>query len=577
MVLERGPPAVAEINLLPPVALLLLNAGVAAALVPRRRDLPLPGPTLACAVAPALYGLGVIVALLLGSARLPWRPGLALAAIGTFAVPVALAATVASRRVCLALALLGAVTWTLVWLPDAWPLPWSTRTRELCAAVYGLGALTVSLDGVLRGRSGGLGRRVHVLALPLLALGTLWILLKPPEARRPVLSTSLLVAAEVALLVLVEGRLAPRVGPGRLLRALQALLLALGALLVLVVAMNLGLFPQARVPTLVAVAVATGAAVAYAALRPRIDAWMQEALYPEARERERRIAALQAELEAARARLRETEHLALVGQLAAEVAHEIKNPLGPIRGYARIIERELERLGVASEVAARGIGVIREEVEAIDARARGLLDLARPPRPTPEALDLARLVEDVVVLARGDWPAGVGLTCQAPPGPAPVEADRLLLRSALLNALQNAGAACGGRGAVTVTLEPGAEDHRVRIEDEGPGLPAELAGGGPYRPFVSRREGGHGLGLVITQGALRALGGELTLTSRAPAPGAAAVLRVPRRAAPPPPEAPPPAPAATPSAEPPTQPPAEAAPAGALARQAAPAPAGERA
>ena len=524
---------VVQVDLLPPLALLLLNGGVSAALLPRRRELPLAGPTLACAIAPAVYALGVIVALAWGTTTSPWRPGIAAAAVGTFAIPVALAATVASRRVCAALAGLALLSWAAIWLPPLWPRSWHGRGQELVFVGYALAAAGVSLHGLRRGDGGGLGRRVHVLALPLLALGAAWVLLKPPEARRPVLSTTLLVAAEVALLALVEGRLAAP-ARGRLLGALQVLLLGLGALLCLVVAMNLGLFPRAVLPALLAAGVAAGTAAAYAALRPRIDEWLSDALYPEARAAERRIAALQEELAATRARLREAEHLSLVGQLAAEVAHEIKNPLGPIRGYARIIEREHERLGVDSEVAARGIGVIREEVEAIDARARALLDLARPPRPSSEPLELGRLVADVVELARGDWPAGVGLALEEPGDPCPVESDRLLLRSALLNTLQNAGAACAGRGAVRVRLVPGHEAHLVQVEDDGPGLPPELAAGGPFRPFASRRPGGHGLGLVIAQGALRALGGQLTLATRGPAGGALAALRVPRRASAPP-------------------------------------------
>lgn len=522
---------VTQVDLLPPLALLLLNGGVCAALILRRRDLPLPGPALACAIAPAIYAVGVIVALLQGSPTLPWRPGLAAAGLGTFAIPVALAATVASRRACALLAALAALSWAAVWLPPLWPKGWEGRGQELTFVGYALVAAGVSLHGLRRGAGGGLGRRVHVLALPLLAVGTVWVLLKAPESRRPVFSTSLLVAAEVALLALVEGRLAPA-ARGRLLGALHVLLLGLGAFLALVVAMNLGLFPRAVLPALVAAGVAAATAASYAALRPQLEAWFQEALYPEARAAERRIAALQAELAATRARLREAEHLSLVGQLAAEVAHEIKNPLGPIRGYARIIEREHERLGIESEVAARGIGVIREEVEAIDARARALLDLARPPRPAPEPLELDRLVGDVLELARGDWPAAVGLQLEEPGLPSSawsIESDRLLLRSALLNTIQNAAAACGGQGAVRVRLVAGDDAHQVQVEDDGPGLPAGLAAGGPFRPFASGRPGGNGLGLVIAQGALRALGGELTLATRGPDGGALAALRIPRR------------------------------------------------
>lgn len=521
-----------------PLAMVALNGGVAVALVRNGKPFPHRTAVLVLTLAPVVYGLGVLLALANGTPQRPWTPGLAVAALGTFSIPLALAATARAGRGLLGLLLaLAVASWLLVWVPAARPTDdWLLRHSELVLLGYVAlaGASWVAALAVrpLEARE----RRGLQLAAPLLSIGVVYLVFKTPEARTPVISTTLLVAAEAALLVHTADRLGGDPLPTQRTRAVQALLLALGALLLLVVAMNLRLFPRDLTAALVAMGVATGMSIAYAALQPRLDAWLTGALYPKAAEAERQAKLLEAELDATRERLRDAEHLALVGQLAAQVAHEIKNPLGPIKGYARIIERELERTGALTDVVARGIGVIREEVEAIDGRARGLLELARPPLPSLLSLDLARVVGDVVALVEGDRPPGVALVF-APAEPAEVESDRLLLRSALTNVVQNALGACGGRGQVTVTLaRDGEQAFTVTVDDDGPGLPADLEPEKLFRPFGARKEGvskqgGHGLGLVIARGAARAVGGELTLGPRPSAPGCRATLRVPVRSA----------------------------------------------
>ncbi len=538
------------VDVVAPLAMVALNGGVAVALVRNGKPFPHRPAVFVLTLAPVIYGLGVLLALTNGTPQKPWTPGLAIGALGTFAIPLALAATAVPRRGVLALLLaLAVASWLLVWVPAARPTDaWTLRESELVLMGYVALAGATSFAAVVVRKLEGRERRAQQIAAPLLAVGVLYLLLKAPDARTPVISTTLLVAAEAALLVHTADRLGGDPPATQRTRAVQALLLALGALLLLVVAMNLRLFPKELGPALVAMGVATGMSIAYAALQPRLDAWLTGALYPRAAEAERQAKLLAAELDATRERLRDAEHLALVGQLAAQVAHEIKNPLGPIKGYARIIERELERTGALSDVVARGIGVIREEVEAIDGRARGLLELARPPLPSLAPLDLARVVGDVVALVEGDRPPGVTLTFAPPAAPATVESDRLLLRSALTNVIQNALGACGERGSVTIGLVLEGDAYTVTVDDDGPGLPADLEPEKLFRPFGSRREGvgkagGHGLGLVIARGAARALGGELTLGAR-PAHagesrgGARATLRVPVRPASPAPALP---------------------------------------
>lgn len=534
------------LDLVPPAAMAALNACVGLHLLRRGVAVPHRPSLVVCVAAPVVYGLGALLFLLMhsaagrGSDPALQTPGTAIAALGTFSVPLALAFTViAPARARALLTLMAALTWVAVWVPAVRPPGWDQRTSELALALYVTVTAGLSLGALLAGRGGGLERRLHVVALPLFAVGVAYLLLKGPDVRQPVFSTSVLVGGELMLLVLLADRLGDDAPSTPRTLAFQVLLLGLGALLLLLVAINLRLFPRAPAPVAVAVVVATGLALAYGALRPAFDLWLRAALYPEAQRAAERIAALQAELEATRARLRATEHLSLVGQLAAEVAHEIKNPLGPIKGYARIIERDLEARGAMSDVASRGIAVIREEVEAIDARARRLLEAARPPRLTLEAVDLGAAVDDVLDLLRGDAPPGLHLAWRERPAPAPAEVDRLLLRSALCNVVGNAVDALAGRpGTILVALEPppasaGADAcYTLTIDDDGPGLPPDVEPEDLFRPFASHKQGGTGLGLVIARGAARALGGDLALVRRAPGPGARAALRVPARARP---------------------------------------------
>jgi signal transduction histidine kinase len=530
-------------DLVPPLAMAALNACVGVHLLGRRSKTPIPhAATVAtCVLAPVIYGVGALLFLLLadappkrGAAPVGWFPGLALGALGTFSIPLALALTTLERpRTRVLLGVMALASWVLVWTPRVASMPWDRRSSELLLALYVVVTTGLSVSALLGGRGSGLERRLHLVATPLFALGFAYLLLKDHDTRQPVFSTSVLVAGELMLLVLVADHLEEEAPSTPKTLAFQVLLLALGALLLLIVAINLRLFPKAPGPVAVAVVLSTGLALAYGAFRPAFDVWLKNTLYPESQRAAARIDALQGELEATRERLRVTEHLSLVGQLAAQVAHEIKNPLGPIKGYAKIIERDLEARGALSDVVARGIAVIREEVETIDARARGLLEAARPPAPSPEPLDLGRAVDDVLDLLRGDAPQGVRLAWREAPAPAPAELDRLLFRSALTNVVKNAVDALDGRpGAILVSLAASADGvYQLAVEDDGPGLPADVTPEELFRPFLSRKRGGTGLGLVIARGAMRAMGGDLLLERRDPGPGARAVLRVPQRAA----------------------------------------------
>jgi signal transduction histidine kinase len=527
------------LDLIPPIVILCLSIALTGSLSSRLSTIPHSRYVLTSLLGLGIYGLGMLIFVLLGGPEaIPaadgivpgWKPGAAVSLIGTFLIPGAVVFTVnRSKAVRSSLVLLGIGAWLLIWIPPLRPIPWSIRISELLFALYLSVAILFIGFGLRRRPDGPLATRIGVFFLPFLAVSLAYLLFKGSSLRRPIASTSIQAGALIVLLPLVGKHAKRELQSEHASAVLQAVLLGLGAVLLLVLAANMGLFPKEAGPLLVASLVATGLAVAYSTLRPAFDRMMNRALTPEAARSEQRVRELQAELEATRGRLNRAEHLSVVGQLAAQVAHEIKNPLGPIRGYTKIIEREILKLGALSEVVQRGIGIIRQEVETIDARAQGLLKLARPPEPRLEEIDLAALGQDVIDLVGCDVPSGtqIGWVNGAQPDAALTHGDAVLLRGALLNVAQNsvqAMATAGGRVELSLTvLDDGG--HELRIEDTGPGLPTddpeEL-----FRAFVSHREGGSGLGLLIARGSLRSMQGELTLGTREGG-GASAVFMLP--------------------------------------------------
>ncbi|MBI3724506.1 hypothetical protein HY251_11215, partial [bacterium] len=496
------------LHVLPPAALLLLNACIACALLVRSGRLPHARLALACAVAPAVYGLGSLLFIVFQEEKTGSSTREALfAALGgapIVLIPAAIAATVIQERGSrVLLGVLAALAWLVVWVPRLEALPvLGPRSIEASQAGFLLAVSVAALLGLRRQESErGLERRLLAGSLPFLVAGAIGLLLKPAWAKISIFGTSVLLADEVVLLMLAAetGILEePKREESWRALAVQAILLATGALLVITGAVNVGIFPRESGAVAVAVSVATGLSLAYGILRPSLELLVRNALYPESQRALERIRVLRAELEETRERLREAEHLSLVGQLAVEVAHEIKNPLGPIRGYAKIIERELEERGALTEVVARGIAVIRQEVEAIDARSRGLLELGRPQEPRLGPLDFASVVQDAVDLVRADCPSAVTIAWRVPPVASPGRSDPVLLRSALANVLANAIQAIAGTGrAGSIELELVSQEGKriLLVDDDGPGLPPAPL----FRPFASYREGGHGLGLVIAR------------------------------------------------------------------------------
>lgn len=223
-----------------------------------------------------------------------------------------------------------------------------------------------------------------------------------------------------------------------------------------------------------------------------------------------------------RQQLLETEarHLRELGQAAAGLAHETRNPLGLIRGWTQRLAAPDADVDQPQQRAR----AIVEECDRLTARINQFLAFARPAEPRLEDVDLATLAAELAVLLEPDLQSkrieldGKSLE-QAPA----VRADRELLRQALFNLVQNAVQASPEGGTVELRLVPG-QDGRRRLEvaDAGPGVPPELVGK-LFTPYFTTREGGTGLGLAIVRRIAVAHGWTAGYTAR---PEGGAVFRL---------------------------------------------------
>ena len=218
--------------------------------------------------------------------------------------------------------------------------------------------------------------------------------------------------------------------------------------------------------------------------------------------------------------LARAERLAATGELAASVAHELRNPLAGIQMTLSNLRSELADPEQIARVERTG-----DEVARLTRLLNQLLDSARHTPETSRPLRLAYLVDELLALTRCQVAPEVRLVNRVDPT-LTVRLPHDRVRQALLNLLLNAAAALGPAGG-TIQVESAVDGDRLRlgVVDDGPGFPPALLHGG-VRPFFSTRERGTGLGLAMVQRLARDLGGELQLANVEPH-GARATLLLP--------------------------------------------------
>jgi two-component system, LuxR family, sensor kinase FixL len=205
------------------------------------------------------------------------------------------------------------------------------------------------------------------------------------------------------------------------------------------------------------------------------------------------------------ARLREQEALARLGEMAAVLAHEIKNPLAAVRGAIQVIGT---RLPSDSKDAA----IVKEIVSRIDSLNELMKDLllfARPPRPRLIPLQIRALLSSTAALVRED-PALNAVRIEVEGDDTTISADPGLLQIVFLNLLVNGAQAVGRGGAIRITVDSADSDCRVRVKDNGPGIVWEIREK-IFTPFFTTKSRGSGLGLPTAKRLIEAHRGTIDI------------------------------------------------------------------
>jgi len=230
-------------------------------------------------------------------------------------------------------------------------------------------------------------------------------------------------------------------------------------------------------------------------------------------------------------RMRERDRLAALGEMAAGLAHEIRNPLGAIKGAAQCLEPRRPRAGEEGEF----LDVIVEEVNRLNGVVTQFLDYARPLKQSFGTVDLNEVVGRTVRLIQNEVPERVSLAVELGEALPPVEGDPEQLKQVLINLVQNAIQALGtAPGTIRVRtrgpdrfadLRGGGEFVEIDVADDGPGIPPEQQPN-IFVPFFTTKQKGTGLGLAICQRIVKNHGGSISVQSRA-GEGSTFVVRLP--------------------------------------------------
>lgn len=230
------------------------------------------------------------------------------------------------------------------------------------------------------------------------------------------------------------------------------------------------------------------------------------------------------EMDRMRQELQSQDRLAAVGELAAGLAHEIRNPVAAIRGAVDELPVSLDTPRVAEKLAAIAV----RESDHLDHIVSGFLDFARNPSIEREVFDLRELVSEVEGLLRRDNGDAQGLTITTvlPEHACDVSGDRPKIKQVFVNLGNNAIETMEGRGAVTVAVSRTNGSFEVRFDDEGPGIDPDKVTK-IFQPFYTEKQRGVGMGLAVClriitahDGTIRAAsrqGGGATMTVRLPA------------------------------------------------------------
>jgi PAS domain S-box-containing protein len=238
-------------------------------------------------------------------------------------------------------------------------------------------------------------------------------------------------------------------------------------------------------------------------------------------QRQREKDHVEAELARTRDRLVRATRLAAVGQVSANIAHDLRNPLGTVRNAAYYLERRLPK---DQPEIAEYLGIIDQEVAAADRIIANLLAVAGAKAPIKQDVDVGQAIRATLAWTR---PAkAVRLRMSLTPEPFKVRADPDQLRQVFRNLVANAVEAMGSGGGIVVEAARDADGDSIVLRDKGPGVAQEVRQS-LFEPLVTTKAKGIGLGLTICRQIIENHGGDIELIDE-DKPGAAFRIRLPR-------------------------------------------------
>jgi two-component system sensor histidine kinase HydH len=221
-----------------------------------------------------------------------------------------------------------------------------------------------------------------------------------------------------------------------------------------------------------------------------------------------------------REELDKRERMALVGQMTAVLAHEIRNALGGIKGYAQWIGEKMD----PADPKKAGVGFVLKGTDRIESLVNDLLLFSRDETYAVIPLEPDPLIRDALAQEASFWEGRVDLSVE--PGTRLV-ADREKLTRVLSNGIQNAIQSMGKDGTLRLSFRSEGRRVEIRIEDSGPGIPEEELPS-LFVPFHTTKTSGTGLGLAYSKKIIEGMGGTITLFNRPEGPGACLSIRLPR-------------------------------------------------
>jgi len=241
------------------------------------------------------------------------------------------------------------------------------------------------------------------------------------------------------------------------------------------------------------------------------------------------------------------ERLLMLGQMAAGLAHEIRNPIASIGVHASFLKSHLS----GNEKLLSSVGMMAREVEKVEYIIRECLNFVRPAELGIRSVRVDTLLDGVVARMVTLHPGMKFSVQKSSSGDLMVDVDAALLEQALTNILANAVDACQGKGTVTVSLktsrhftesvrlnrqvkillpgQSGKEEQflRIHIRDDGPGIPPEIQDR-IFAPFFTTKKTGTGIGLSMAQKIVHAHGGVLDMDSEI-GKGTEFIIKIPMR------------------------------------------------